>query len=166
MRTYDSRRVSRDVLVRMIRHLRQSPLMYLADSGIWTYRGDESLKLTLADVAAEQKSLIDRAETILIAEQFELPLTAFPLAYTGWHDADLGFLLTRVLKDLEQQRMESDRLLEDADLAVAHGGDMAGRVAECIRESRTALGVQVDMLRQQAAQRRRPPSPAAGSAAE
>jgi len=165
MRAHDSRQMSRDTLVRLICQLRQSPLMYLSDSGIWTYRGDEALKLALADIAAEQKSLIDRAETILIAEHFELPLTAFPLAYTGWHDADLGFLLDRVLKNLEQRLKECDSLIGDADLAVSRGGEMAGRVAEFIRETRTALGVQVDTLRQHAAQRQRLPSPTAGSAA-
>jgi hypothetical protein len=47
--------------------------MYLSDSNVWTYRGDESLKLTLVDVVSDHQNFVDRAETILVAEQFELP---------------------------------------------------------------------------------------------
>jgi len=61
------------VLSRLVRLFRQSPLMYLSDSNVWTYRGDESLKLTLVDVVSDHQNFVDRAETILVAEQFELP---------------------------------------------------------------------------------------------
>ena len=150
MSTYDSRRAAGEVLTRLVRLIRQSPLMYLADSGIWTYRGKEDLKLTLADVVDEQRGIVDRAEAILVAEQLELPMTAFPLAFTGWHDADLGFLLSRVIDDLVAQQAKIDSLVEEADAVAAHGGGGAGRTAELVREARAAVNIQIDTLRQQA----------------
>ena len=150
MSAYDSRRAAGEVLTRLVRLIRQSPLMYLADSGIWTYRGKEDLKLTLADVVDEQRGIVDRAEAILVAEQLELPMTAFPLAFTGWHDADLGFLLSRVIDDLVAQQAKIDSLVEEADAVAVHGGGGASRTAELVREARAAVNIQIDTLRQQA----------------
>ena len=65
------------ILCRLVRLFRQSPLMYLSESNVWTYRGDESLKLALIDVIADHQNFVDRAETILVAEQCELPKVFF-----------------------------------------------------------------------------------------
>ena len=150
MNTDDSRRAAGGVLTRLVRLIRQSPLMYLADSGVWTYRGTEAIKLAVADVIDEQRGVADRAAAILEAEQLELPLTAFPLAFTGWHDADLGFLVFRVIDDLTLQQTELASLLEQADVAAAHGSAGAERAAELVREARASLSLQIDTLRQQA----------------
>lgn len=154
MNTYDPRRVVGVVLTRLVRMIRQSPLMYLADSGIWTYRGSEDLKLTLADVVDEQRGIVDRAEGILEAEQLELPMTAFPLTFTGWHDADLGFLVSRVIENLSLQQMELESLMEESDVVASDGGTSAGRAAELVREARANLGLQINALRQQASRLR------------
>lgn len=149
MRTYDPRLVSGEVLSRLIGLLRRSPLMYLAESGIWTYRGDEDLKLSLADVAADHQNFIDRAETILIDQELESPQSAFPLSFTGWHDVDLGFLLSRVLVDLTDRQQEIVGLMEQADLAASHGDITVGRAAELVREVRAAIDGHIDLLIQQ-----------------
>lgn len=151
MTTYDSRRVTGEVLVRLIRLLRRSPLMYLSDSGIWTYRGDEDLKLALADLAADHQNFVDRAETLLVDDERELPQSAYPLSFTGWHDVDLGFLLGRVIADLTWRQRELDGLVEEADLAAADGGFTAGRTAELVREVRSAIDGHLDLLAQQQA---------------
>ena len=149
MAIYDPRRAVGDVLTRLVRLLRRSPLMYLADSGIWTYRGDEDLKLALADVVADHQNFIDRAETILIDEEVELPQSAYPLAYTGWHDVALGFLLRRVIADLADREKDLATLVEEADLLAGQGGAAAGRTAELIREIRGEVAGHLDLLRQQ-----------------
>lgn len=151
MRTYDPRLVSGEVLSRLICLLRRSPLMYLQESSIWTYRGDEDLKLALADVASDHQNFIDRAETILIDQELELPQSAFPLSFTGWHDVDLGFLLGRVIADLTNRQREIIGLIEEADPAASHGGFTAGRAAELVREVRAAIDGHVDLLSQQRA---------------
>ncbi len=151
MTTYDVRRACGGVLARLIRLLQCSPLMYLAESGIWTYRGDEDLKLALADLAADHQNFIKRAETILIDEELESPQSAFPLSFTGWHDADLKFLVGRVVTDLTQRQREIVALVDEADVVASHGGFTAGRTAELVREVRAAIDGHLDLLAQQQA---------------
>ena len=137
------------VLSRLVRLFRQSPLMYLSESNIWTYRGDESLKLTLVDVVSDHQNFVDRAETILVAEQFELPQSFFPLAFTGWHDVDLAFLLPTLIADLEKREKSLQILRDNADGIVGQGGSAAGKTAELVREAISAVEGHLDMLRQQ-----------------
>lgn len=137
------------VLSRLVRLFRQSPLMYLSDSNVWTYRGDESLKLTLVDVVSDHQNFVDRAETILVAEQFELPQSFFPLAFTGWHDVDLGFLLPRLIADLEKRENTLQNLRDQADGIVGQRGSGADKTAELVREAISAVEGHLDMLRQQ-----------------
>ena len=137
------------VLCRLVRLFRQSPLMYLSDSNIWTYRGDESLKLTLVDVVSDHKNFIDRAETILVAEQFELPQSFFPLAFTGWHDVDLGFLLPTLIADLEKRENSLQNLRDQADGIVGQRGSGADKTAELVREAMSSVEGHLETLRQQ-----------------
>jgi hypothetical protein len=137
------------VLSRLVRLFRQSPLMYLSDSNVWTYRGDESLKLTLVDVVSDHQNFVDRAETILVAEQLELPQSFFPLAFTGWHDVDLGFLLPRLIADLEKRENALQNLRDQADGIVGQRGSGADKTAELVREAISAVEGHLDMLRQQ-----------------
>jgi len=137
------------VLCRLVRLFRQSPLMYLSDSNIWTYRGDESLKLTLVDVVSDHKNFIDRAETILVAEQFELPQSFFPLAFTGWHDVDLGFLLPTLIADLEKRENSLQKLRDQADGIVGQRGSGADKTAELVREAISSVEGHLETLRQQ-----------------
>ena len=137
------------VLSRLVRLFRQSPLMYLSDSNVWTYRGDESLKLTLVDVVSDHQNFVNRAETILVAEQLELPQSFFPLAFTGWHDVDLGFLLPRLIADLEKRENALQDLRDQADGIVGQRGSGADKTAELVREAISAVEGHLDMLRQQ-----------------
>jgi hypothetical protein len=137
------------VLSRLVRLFRQSPLMYLSDSNVWTYRGDESLKLILVDVVSDHQNFVDRAETILVAEQLELPQSFFPLAFTGWHDVDLGFLLPRLIADLEKRENALQDLRDQADGIVGQRGSGADKTAELVREAISAVEGHLDMLRQQ-----------------
>ena len=137
------------VLCRLVRLFRQSPLMYLSDSNVWTYRGDESLKLTLVDVVSDHQNFVDRAETILVAEQFELPQSFFPLAFTGWHDVDLGFLLPLLIADLENRENVLQNLCDQADGIVGQRGSGADKTAELVREAISSVEGHLEMLRQQ-----------------
>lgn len=137
------------VLSRLVRLFRQSPLMYLSESNIWTYRGDESLKLVLVDVVSDHQNFVDRAETILVAEQFELPQSFFPLAFTGWHDIDLAFLLPTLIADLEKREKSLQILRDQADGIVGQRGSAADKTAELVREAISAVEGHLDMIRQQ-----------------
>ncbi len=137
------------ILCRLVRLFRQSPLMYLSESNVWTYRGDESLKLTLVDVIADHQNFVDRAETILVAEQFELPKSFFPLSFTGWHDVDLGFLLPSLTVDLEKRRSTLLSLRDQSDAIVGQRGGNTDKTAELIREAISSVDGHLEMLYRQ-----------------
>ena len=137
------------ILCRLVRLFRQSPLMYLSESNVWTYRGDESLKLALIDVIADHQNFVDRAETILVAEQSELPKSFFPLSFTGWHDVDLGFLLPSLIVDLEKRRSTLQSLRDQSDAIVGRRGNSADKSAELIREAISSVDGHIEMLYQQ-----------------
>ena len=137
------------ILCRLVRLFRQSPLMYLSESNVWTYRGDESLKLALIDVIADHQNFVDRAETILVAEQFELPKSFFPLSFTGWHDVDLGFLLPSLTVDLEKRRSTLLSLRDQSDAIVGERGGNTDKTAELIREAISSVDGHLEMLYRQ-----------------
>ncbi len=137
------------VLCRLVRLFRQSPLLYLSDSNIWSYRGDEQLKLALVDIVSDHQNFIDRAETILVAEQLVLPRTFYPLAFTGWHDVDLGFLLPKLITDLEQRKNALIGLRDRADEVVGSKGSGDDRAAELVREVIASVEGHLEALRQE-----------------
>ena len=146
------------VLCRLVRLFRQSPLLYLSDSNIWTYRGDEQLKLTLVDVVSDHQNFINRAETILVAEQLVLPRTFYPLAFTGWHDVDLGFLLPTLITDLEKRKNALISLRDQADEIVGRRGSGADKAAELVREVIASVEGHLELLRQEEGRLKKKPA--------
>jgi hypothetical protein len=90
-------------LRRLVATLDSSLAMYIADSGIWSYPGPEEIKLALADLVGDHRSLLDRAGTVLAEREVAAPRTAYPLSFTALHDLDLKNLLPRVIQGLEAQ---------------------------------------------------------------
>ena len=146
------------VLCRLVRLFRQSPLLYLSDSNIWTYRGDEQLKLALVDVVSDHQNFINRAETILVAEQLVLPRTFYPLAFTGWHDVDLGFLLPTLIADLEKRKNALISLRDQADEIVGRRGSGADKAAELVREVIVSVEGHLELLRQEEGRLKKKPA--------
>ena len=126
-------------LLRLFDILQPSPVMYLADSGLWSYPGPEEVRLALADLVAAQRGIIDRAATVLEEREVPVPKTAYPLSYTGWHDADLGSFLPRILGSLRTQATALEAIASTPD------DETASRLsAEAVRINHQA----VDMLQQ------------------
>ncbi len=146
------------VLCRLVRLFRQSPLLYLSDSNIWTYRGDEQLKLALVDVVSDHQNFINRAETILVAEQLVLPRTFYPLAFTGWHDVDLGFLLPTLIADLEKRKNALISLRDQADEIVGRRGSGGDKAAELVREVIVSVEGHLELLRQEEGRLKKKPA--------
>ena len=146
------------VLCRLVRLFRQSPLLYLSDSNIWTYRGDEQLKLAIVDVVSDHQNFINRAETILVAEQLVLPRTFYPLAFTGWHDVDLGFLLPTLIADLEKRKNALISLRDQADEIVGRRGSGADKAAELVREVIVSVEGHLELLRQEEGRLKKKPA--------
>jgi hypothetical protein len=101
--------------------LQPSLAMYLADSGIWSYPGAEEIKLALADLVADHRSLVERAGERLDARGGVPPATSYPIHFTGCHDVDIGALARRVVTGLRGQigRLESLIAATRADEAAA-----------------------------------------------
>lgn len=141
-----------DALASLVAVLETSPATYVADSGIWSYPGDESLKLALADVVADQRGILDRAVAMLADREVATIQTGYPLAYSAWHDLDLGFLLPRIIAGMRRQIGQLETILASATTDAA--------AAELAREAIDSTRRHVDVLEQQATRLRRPPAPA------
>lgn len=106
------RRGPEGVLAELVRLLGSSLAMYVSDAGIWSYPGDEDLKLALADLVGDQRSVHDRAAALLDARNVPVPGRDFPIRFTATHDVDLRFLLPRILEELRRQASTLDEIIE------------------------------------------------------
>lgn len=141
-----------DALAHLVAILETSPAMYIADSGIWSYPGDEDLKLALADIVGDQRNVADRAAMVLAEREVAAPRTGYPLSYTAWHDLDLLFLLPRIIEGMRRQVMALDKL------AASSAGDATA--VDLASEAKTATLRHIDVLEQQVARLRRASAPA------
>ena len=98
-----------DPLCRLLDVLQPSLAMYLADSGIWSYPGRESIKLALADLVGDHRSLVERAAVAIEDRGMAVPTVAYPIGFTGCHDIDMRSLLPRVVAGLRGQVSAIDR---------------------------------------------------------
>lgn len=115
-------------LAHLVAVLQPSLAMYLADSGLGTYPGPEQIRLALADLVADHRSLIDRGTVILEEREVSVPKVFYPLSFTGLHDVDLRHFLPRIVAGLRRQTGELERIA-----AVADDASAAGLAAEALR---------------------------------
>ncbi|MFM8735960.1 MAG: hypothetical protein ACKOC8_12300 [Pirellulales bacterium] len=133
-----------DPLCRLVSVVQPSMLMYLADSGIWSYPGGEPLKLALAAAVDDFRSLIERATSLLQEREVAIPpRAAYPLSFTALHDVDLGTLLPRVIDGLRRQLADLDALAGPA------GTDAAA--ADLVADAKQSTRQHLDALEQLAA---------------
>jgi len=133
-------------LRRFVAALESSLAMYVSDSGIWSYPGPEEMKFALADLVGDHKSLLDRAGTVLAEREVATPRTAYPLAFTAWHDLDLAYLVPRIIDGLKAQ-------VAVLDAVAATSGDDA-TAAELAREAVATNRRHADRLEQLVAKSR------------
>lgn len=141
-----------DSLSQLVAILETSPAMYIADSGIWSYPGDEELKLALVDIVGDQRNVAERASALLAEREVVPPKTGYPLSYTAWHDLDLAFLLPRLVEGMRRQVSAIDGLV------ATDSGDVAA--IGLAREARATTLGHIDVLEQQASRLRHASSPA------
>lgn len=133
-----------DPLCRIVAAIQPSMLMYLADSGIWSYPGPEAVKLAVADAVDDLKSLAGRALALLGERETTVPpKAAFPLSFTALHDVDLARLLPRVIGGLRQQLTELDAITGPAGVDAA--------AADLLADARQSTRQHLDALEQLAA---------------
>jgi hypothetical protein len=132
---------STDPICRLIATIQPSILMYLADSGIWSYPGEEPIKLALADAVDDLKSVVDRAGVVLQEREVAVPpRAAYPLSFTGLHDVELRSLLPRVIDGLRRQLAEID--------AITGAAGTDASAADLVADAKQSLRQHVDALEQ------------------
>jgi len=131
---------SSDPLCRLLDVLQPSLAMYLADSGIWSYPGKESIKLAIADLVGDHRSLVERAAVATENRGIAVPSPAYPISFTGCHDVDMRSLLPRVVAGLRGQAAAIDAILAST------AGD--GVAAELAREAKATTLSHIDVLEQ------------------
>jgi hypothetical protein len=134
---------SSDPLCRLLDVLQPSLVMYLADSGIWSYPGKEAIKLALADLVGDHRSLVERAAVAIEDRGIAVPTVAYPIGFTGCHDVDMRSLLPRVVAGLRGQ-------VSAIDAIMASTAD-DGLAAELAREAKATTLSHIDVLDQVAA---------------
>lgn len=127
-----------DPVARLMQLFEGSLPMYIADSGIWSYPGPEEVKLALADLVGDQKSLVERAGGILEGRSIPLPVRGYPLAFASLHDLDLQCLLPRILEGLRGQVAAIDAVIASIVEDPA--------AVELARDARAATAGHLDVL--------------------
>jgi hypothetical protein len=110
---------------------------YVAAAGVWSFPGDEAIKLAIVDLVDDQRSLADRAGRLLAERGETPPSPVFPIRYTATHDVDLGAMLPRVLEGLRRQIGRLQRLVD--------AGGAPGEI-ELVLEAREASLQHADVL--------------------
>lgn len=128
-----------DPLCRIVAAIQPSMLMYLADSGIWSYPGPESLKLAVADAVDDFRNVVSRATALLGEREVSTPpKAAFPLSFTALHDVDLARLLPRLIDGLRRQLAELDAVTGPAGVDAA-AADLLTDAKQSTRQHLDAL---------------------------
>ena len=134
-----------DQLARLVATLESSAAMYLADSGLATYPGPDEARRCLADLAADHKRVLARAAEILDEREVAASRTRYPLAFSAWHDVDLGWMLPRLVDGLRRQLGELDCIAAAPDDAAAR--DLAAEAAAATRRHADRLADLATRLR-------------------
>lgn len=128
-----------DPLCRLVASIQPSILMYLGDSGIWSYPGSESIKLAFADAIDDLKNVVERAAALLEEREVVAPQkAAYPISFTALHDVDLANLLPRVIDGLRRQFVDLDALTGPAGTDAA-AADLVGDAKQSTRQHLDAL---------------------------
>lgn len=108
------------VLNRLLRILYRSLPVYLQATRPWIRRGTEKGLQTLAEIAADQRSLAVRLAEAIHQRDGQPEFGQFPVALTAMNDLSLEYLLHRALayqrRDVEAIRRCADQLAETPDL--------------------------------------------------
>jgi hypothetical protein len=106
----------------------------VSDAGIWSYPGAEEIKLALAALADDHRSLMDRAGAALEDRGLDVPRHPYPIQFTATHDLDLRALLPRVITGLKSQVAALEKTAVSAD-----DPEAADLVGEAITSTRSHL---------------------------
>jgi hypothetical protein len=111
--------------------------LFIDDSGIWSRPGPEEVKLAIADLCTDLRSLFDRAGVLLDEQDIPPPQVEYPIRFTALHDIQLGYLLPQLQQETRGQIA-----------AVEAWGNAEGAAGDLLREARTTLQSHLDVFEQ------------------
>jgi hypothetical protein len=126
-----------DPLSRCMQSVGSSLALFIDDSGIWSRPGAEEIKLAIADLCTDLRSIFDRAGVILDARDIPAPQAEYPIRFTALHDIELGYLLPQLLQETRGQVA-----------ALAAVGETSGEAGDVLREAHSTLRSHADVLEQ------------------
>ena len=127
-----------DPLVRLLGVIQPALSLYLADSGLGSYPGGADIRSALAELAADQRRLLERGGEVLVDREQVPPRPHYPLSYTAVHDLDLDALLARVLDGLRRQLPTLEAIGAEAGTDTA-AADLARAAVETTRRHVASL---------------------------
>ena len=95
--------------------------MYLTDACPWTHHGDERATETLANIAADQKQMVQRIGEFIIDMGGRVDTGEYPMEFTDTHFLSLDFLLKELVRYQRQDVAAIERIVRElGDVRAAH----------------------------------------------
>lgn len=90
---------------------------YLGYASPWLSGRDAKATQTLKQVMVDHAYLAERFSKLVTEAGLPVDPGHFPMAYTGWHDLGVKFLLSRLIEDERQRCLLIERCLLELNLA-------------------------------------------------
>lgn len=114
-----------EVLNRLLRIQYRSLPMFLAGTSPWTHQGDERAEISLTNIVADQKAMVQRIAETILEHGGQVDTGNFLIEFAELHFLSLDYLLKELV---ERQRAD----LADIERCVAHLTD--DRIAKMLAE--------------------------------
>ncbi|MGE0756958.1 MAG: hypothetical protein AB7O38_08055 [Pirellulaceae bacterium] len=87
-----------ELLNRLVVILSRSLAMYLHFATPSWHRGDDRARFVLAQIVADQQSLVERLGELILESNGTVSAGAFPMEFTGYHDLSFDFLRKKLIE--------------------------------------------------------------------
>ena len=106
-----------DALNRLAVLHHRSLAMYMSYAQPAWKRNEEKAKQTLALIAADERTTVDRLSTMIADAGHNVRYGAFPMEYTGYHDLSFQFLLGKLIENQQDKILQIQESVELLSLA-------------------------------------------------
>lgn len=127
-----------EVLQQLIDLVEPTLPMYLADAGLGTFPGPDSIRAALGALVADQRDVVERAGKVLDDRGGVAPRRGYPIRFTALHDVDLAALLPGLVAGVDQQAASFTALL---------GSAAPGPESDLVRDALQSARFHADALR-------------------
>ena len=101
-----------DVLNRLVVLHHRSLAIYISYAQPAWKRGEEQARKTLALIAADEQTTVDRLSTMISDANRNVRHGTFPMQYTGYHDLSFDFLLGKLIENQHDKILQIQEAVE------------------------------------------------------